>query len=250
MGVHSANIYGQSNNLELSYSEEDVIEFEFNISKDTEKVPMVMGYEDGVPSRPMVYDSTYSFKQNDTKEITLGSPDCDLYIYRFKVYNTSLTASEILSNFIADARTGEELVARYERNQITMTPEELSKQFPDLRVITISAPHFTDGKKFPVNNTTIEYRHEGAGPDEIKYWKCTDAVHVGQGTSSDLYGAAGRNIDLVMKTHKDFNNNPVITLSDGTIVKNVPLSATSVPNNYFNIKVNIASSENANNALL
>lgn len=92
MAVQGAKIYGKSGNLDLVYSEEDVIEFEFNISKDTELVPMVMGYEDGVPSRPLVYDDSFDFKQSDTKEIVLGSPDCDLFIYRLKVYNTSLTA--------------------------------------------------------------------------------------------------------------------------------------------------------------
>jgi hypothetical protein len=122
-----------------------------------------------------------------------------------------------------------------------------------LRVIKISAPHFTTGKKYPVGNSTIEYIYKnGAKEDCLSYWKCTDAVHVGQGTSSDDYGASGRNMDLVLKKHKDIGNNPEITVEDplNPHPKKVALTKKSVPVNYFNIKVNIASSENANNALL
>lgn len=254
MDVHEAFIYGQADKLHLPYSEEDIIEFEFNISKNTESVPMVMGYEDGVSTVPMVYDDSYNFTQNTPKNIFLGSEDCDLHIYRFKVYNTSLTDKGILNNFIADARNAEEMVARYDRNQIydenqNLDPDVLAEKCPWLRIIKIEAPHFTTGKKYPINNTTIEYIYKDGDPI-LDNWKATDCVHVGQGTSSDNYGAAGRNIDLVLKSHKDFNNSPVITLSDGTVVDKVSLTRNSIPVNYFNVKVNIASSENANNALL
>jgi hypothetical protein len=135
MKPQGAKIYGQSGNLELVYSEDDTIEFEFNISKNTDLVPMIMGYEDGVPTRPLVYDSTYNFIQNNPKEITIGSPDCDIYLYRFKVYKVSLTNTEILSNFIADSRDVETMLYRYNRNQIydknnKLTAEALAEKCP------------------------------------------------------------------------------------------------------------------------
>ena len=256
MDVHEAFIYGQAGKLHLPYSENDIIEFEFNISKDTEAIPMVMGYEDGVSTCPMVYESSHNFTQNTPQIITLGSDNCDLHIYRFKVYNTSLTDRGILNNFIADARSAEDMIKRFERNQIydsngNLDPDLLAEKRPPLRVIKISAPHFTNGKKYPVNNTTFEYIYEGGkSTGDLDYFKVTDAVHVGQGTSSDNYGAAARNMDMVMKPHKDFNNTPVITLRDGTVVSKIALTQKSVPTNYLNIKVNVASSENANNALL
>lgn len=257
MDVHEAFIYVSAGKyLHLPYSEEDIIEFEFNISKSNEAIPMVIGYEDGNSTCPLVYEDSHSFTQNTPQIITLGSDHCDLHIYRFKAYNTSLTDSGILNNFIADARNVEDMIDRFERNQIydenmSLDPDVLAEKCPWLRIIKISAPHFTTGKKYPVNDTVIEYIYkDGEKNGATSYWKAINAVHVGQGTSSDNYGAAGRNMDLVLKSHKDFNNTPIITLKDGTVVSKVGLTPTSVPSNYFNIKVNIASSENANNAIL
>jgi hypothetical protein len=249
MGIHAACIYGKNGNLELAYSEEDAIEFEFNISRDTETVPMVMGYEDGVPSRPMVYDSTYSFKQNTPKEITLGSPDCDLYIYRLKVYNTSLSATNILNNFIADARTSDEMISRYTRNQIydenqKLTAEVLAEKCPWLRIYKVSAPHFTNNKSDKVSDTTIQQIHLGGDP-VLDNWVVYNAQHSGQGTSSNNYGAAGRNLDFIMN-----KSNSYFELSDGTITDKISLTRKSIPVAYLNAKVNIASSNNLTNAII
>lgn len=249
MGVHNANIYGKNGSLELAYSEEDTIEFEFNISRDTEAIPMVMGYEDGVPSRPMVYDSTYSFKQNTPKVITLGSTDCDLYIYRFKVYNTSLSASSILNNFIADARTADEMIARYTRNQIydenqKLTAEVLAEKCPWLRVYKISAPHFTSSKSDKVSDTTIQQIYHGGDPI-LDNWVAHNSKHSGQGTSSNNYGAAGRNLDFIMNDDTSY-----FELGDGTIADKITLTRTSIPVAYLNAKVNIASSNNLTNPIL
>ena len=254
MNVHEAYVYGQGGTLELPYSEEDVIEFEVNISKDTEAIPMVMGYEDGVSTRPMVYDDSFNFTQNTPKIISLGSEYCDLHIYRFKVYNTSLTDKGILNNFIADARNAEEMINRYDRNQIydensQLDPDVLAEKCPQLRIIKIEAPYFTNNKSDKVPNTTIEYIYKGGDPI-LDNWTAYDCLHSGQGTSSNNYGAAGRNLDLIIKSNDDFGNNPYIILGDGSQVSKVSLTRNSVPVNYFNVKVNIASSNNLTNPLL
>jgi len=272
MKAHEATIYAKTASLPLPYAEEEVIEFEFNITSDSESPSMVMGYEDGVSTRPFVYDSTHDFQQHKDyrKTISLGSNDCDLYIYRFKVYNTSLSDRDILNNFIADARSAEEMIDRYERNQIykegILDPDYLAEICPQLRIIKIETPYFTSDKDEKIGSvvsektgetlmTSVECIYKGGDPI-LDNWVATDVVHSGQGTSSNNYGPSGRNLDIIMKRYKDkktdkyLNENPIITLSNNTEVSKVALTRNSVDVNYFNIKVNIASSENANNALL
>ena len=252
MKVESAKIYASNKEIYIPYCEDDIIEFEFNINKDTD-IPMVMTYEDGVANRPLIYASDSSFMQLEAQPITIGSADCDVHVYRMKAYDTSLTDKEILTNFIADARNADEMIARYNRNQIydennALTPETLAEKCPDLRIIMIDAPWFTNDKDDKVGGTTIRQIYKG-GDAVLDNWTCTGAKHSGQGTSSNKYGYAGRNLRLIMNEDESlftFNG----TNEDGSPItgKTITLTRNSVPNAFYNIKVNIASSENQNNA--
>lgn len=246
MRVENARIYSSNNNLYSPYCEEDVIEFEFNINKNTD-IPMVLTYEDGVGNRPMIYTSDASFWQTTPQPITIGSDNCDVHIYRMKAYSRSLSDSDILSNFIADARNADEMIRRYDRNQIydennLLSPETLAEKCPDLRVIMIDAPWFTNDKDNKVDDTIVRMIYKN-GDAVLDNWTCNGAKHSGQGTSSNEYGYAGRNIDLIMD-----GDSSLFTLGDGTTSKTISLTRDSVPTDYLNVKVNIASSENQNNA--
>jgi len=123
-------------------------------------------------------------------------------------------------------------------------------------------------------------------PDEDN-WLFMNGYHAGQGTTSDNYGQSSRNVDFlfmcdgthaptkkknitgyegyVSKLYKGAENsvfNPTTKSWAPTIGAEpeecldwmgdeckVSLTPTSIPNNYFNLKVNVASSENVNNAL-
>ena len=260
MDIQNGYVSSDLNTLTIPYSEEDIIEFDMNIvpfgSSNEKNIPMIMTYEDGTPVQPIVLtDETASFTQAAPVPITIGSTDCDVHLYRMKAYSSFLSDKQILDNFIADARTGTEKADRYLRNQIynaltgKLTPEDLANACPDLRIIKISAPRFTKGKPGgkwdKVKGTTIEMIYKNGREEDN--WIATGCQHTGQGTSSNAYGQAGRNLDLIMKA----KDGAVITIKDtNEVKKKVSLTEASVPVDYFNIKVNIASSENANNALL
>ena len=278
MRAHEAYIYNNSGTLYNPYSEEDIIEFEYNITpidtSDNEATSFVMTYEDGVASRPLMYSNSTQFHQiSNIAPITIGSDDCDVRIYRMKSYSASLSDTSVLANFIADARDSDTIIARYTRNQIynsnnELDPATLADACPDLRIIKIDAPYFTNDKKNYVRYTNVECIYKNGDP-VLDNWVFRNGAHAGQGTTSNAYGLAGRNIDIIFGHDGEVPVLPSafnmleedgvtkyiseLTLGDGTksYGKNAKVSLTrnSVPNWWFNIKVNIASSENANNAL-
>ena len=270
MNVHEAYVRTSTDNLYFPYSEEDIIEFEYNINeidtKNDSATSIIMTYEDGVGGRPLIYDNNHRLHQYSPTPILIGSPDCDVLIYRMKAYSASLTDSDILSNFIADARDSDEMISRYNRNQIyndnnALTPDSVAKACPDLKIIKIEAPHFTNDKKDFVLNTSVECIHWNGDPI-LDNWHFIHACHAGQGTTSNEYGEAGRNMDIICcfdgihqvnsKITLDPNYKTELILGDGTKYENgtgkISLTRNSVPNNWFNIKVNVASANMTTNA--
>ena len=266
MNVHEAYIKSSAKSLYSPYSEEDIIEWEFNID-NSETTPIVMTYEDGTHYIPMSYTSDYSFTQDNPVPITIGSDDCDVMIYRMKAYNKSLDSNAVKNNFIADARTATEMINRYKRNQIydenqALTPEHLAEACPDMRIIVITAPHFTNDKKDFVKNTSMQCIYKNGDP-KLDNFLIENAYHSGQGTTSNEYGDSGRNIDIIFcadgvhqinsKIPLDTSYVSKITYGDGTVVDDgtggITLTRTSVPMRWTNIKVNVASSNMETNAL-
>jgi hypothetical protein len=73
---------------------------------------------DGVPTGYVIYDGDTERFILENIPITIGSPDCDVYVYLAKLYESDLSIEEHMSNFYADAPNAEEMVRRYRRNDI------------------------------------------------------------------------------------------------------------------------------------
>lgn len=263
VNAQEAKIYGATAELEIPYVEDKEIELEFNIEADPNNGGnnLMVALIDSDPSRAINYDvNTAIFNQaavtDDAKPIPIvfGSDECDVWIYRFKAYNAALSDLEIMKNYIADSLTAEEMLARYERNDIlnSATGEldytKLSALYPDLRIILITCPRFTNDKSDKVKKCTVQ-QIMGNG-DAAHNWTATDVQVKGQGTSSNEYGTSARNIDIKCNAIGEGDDAYAFTYADGSTSKKYAMTDKSVAVNYFNIKVNVASSESANNARL
>ena len=296
-GEGAETIAATNTYLYMPYSEEDIIEMDINIDvldrEDETAKAFVMAYEDGVPSKAYVYDSGDRFYQYTPQDMVIGSDYCDVRIYRLKIYSTSLTTNGIMRNFIADSRNSDTMLARYDRNAIyynretnkytpysgegTLDPEKLAPIIPNVKILLLDTDHFTTSKKTFVKSSLRCIHASGGtiyeGDPYYDNWFFEKGFHSGQGTTSDNYGNAGRNVDFLFNcdgVHKPsdkvaaeagyisqvtlgYNTENAVTetVTDwkGNAGK-IALTRTSVPNNFFNLKVNIASSENVNNALL
>ena len=159
-----------------------------------------------------------------------------------------------------------------------LTPERLAPIIPNVKVLMLETDHFTTSKKVFVKSNLRCIHAPGGdlypGDEYYDNWYFENGWHSGQGTTSDNYGNSGRNQDYLFNCdgiHKptDKIKNPEtdyisqVTLGYNTenaytekctdwkgSTGKISLTRTSVPNNFFNLKVNIASSDNVNNALL
>lgn len=107
-------------NVEIPYCEDRKIELDVSIEASNENKLAVVWLE-GVPSRAFAYTANDNWMQSDPQNVKIGSNDCDIWIYRLKMYSHSLTRYEILDNFVADCGNTTEMVARYLRNHIFNT---------------------------------------------------------------------------------------------------------------------------------
>ena len=319
IGQLDTEILATNSYLYFPYSENDKIELDININKSAANNNFIMSYEDGVPSKAYAYTTgAGGDKITHSGTIRIGSNDCDVYIYRLRYYAEALTTAEILQNFIADGATIDDKIDRYNRNCIywdstqeryftspsqtaSLDPVKLAERMPDVKILMLETPTFTTGKKDFVQGASLRCLHAKGGKiyesrgDEDN-WFFYNGFHAGQGTTSDNYGQAGRNVDFLFevdgtnyptkaknmgkyKPSQDYVSKVVIGEEASEWVETAPnsgvyhwvaarqpetnevcddwkgdkckvsLTESSVPNNYFNLKVNIASSENVNNAL-
>ena len=245
LNAQSAIFKSKNNTISTQYCEDCYIELEFDISAFDDKgiKNYIKFWIDGVPAGFVIYDGTDSFIDNTKLPITIGSEDCDVNIYTIKLYEKSLTNEEHLQNFIADAPNAEEMVSRFRRNDILdergeISPTLLASANPDCLVHVYEIPRMTRTKKDKVSDCTYTQYH---GSDQAVLNADGITIKV-QGTSSEKYVVAAANIDSDFK--KGFTDENGEHL-DGWSMD----GGDAIPCDYFCTKVNVASCENANNAL-
>lgn len=237
--------------LSIPYCEDEYIEFELDIAKDTGensfKKRYIRPWLDGVPAGVSLYDTNDNFTTSGNTLITIGSDDCDVYLYMIKLYEASLTDDQHLDNFIADAPNATEMVARFTRNDILnedngeISYTKLAEKNPDCRVHLYEMKRMTMNKKDPITN--CKYAQYKGSKNAIL--TAEDVIVKVQGTSSAAYGLAAFNLD------SEFTQGFTDALApvDNNHIDAWSMSSTAIPVNYFCTKVNVASAEGTNNAI-
>ena len=244
--------------VKVPYCDDTYMEFEWNITPDENSggFSEIFCLLDGDYTQPKLYSATDAFMQSTQAPIIFGSDNCDVWIYRLKAYRTHLSDADLIANYIADAPDATEMADRYNKNNILNDDGELDYTkinaiLPDMRVILIDCPRFTTGKKDSVTalkdsegnvlyDCSVQHIYPAGGAAHT--WTASGITLKGQGTSSEQYGASSRNLDIKCSNGFVFN--------DGKTSDTYSMTENSIGVNYFNIKVNVASSENANNACL
>ena len=240
-----------SANFATQYCEGSYIELETEIWPDAQDNGDLLGdrflmfWVDGVPAGVQVFDTGTSFVQNNPKYITIGSDLCDVYIYIIKIYDRKLSTLEHLNNFILDAPNINEKLARFNRNDILGANNEISYEKlvannPGCHayLYKLTENGMTTGKEDEKDCDYTEYYLDSKKP----VLTAQGAKVMVQGTSSAAYGVAAFNV------RTDFGDT-VMYDGDGNQLDGRKVSDTSIPVDFTCTKVNVASCENANNAL-
>ncbi|MDO5546945.1 MAG: DUF6273 domain-containing protein [Eubacteriales bacterium] len=250
LGANEGKITSEQNTVSVQYAEDSYVEFEFDVRKANE-YRYLQTYLDGVISSTIVYAADDNFTQTNKQYITIGSADCDVYIYMVKAYESSLSMDNHIENFIADAPNAQEMVERYNRNDVlldagstgamtSISYSKLAAQAPDSRIHLWDIPRMTDGKKDYVDGCSYQQIYTNG---DQRHQISAEGVRICiQGTSSVNYKDSGANTDgNFLQGFTDGNGNHIDTYS---------MTDESIPVSYFNTKVNVASCENINNMCL
>ena len=254
MCANSGTISSLQNSLETQYAEERYIEYEYDIYPSSQ-YRYLQTWIDGVQSGNILYasDDDFNHPSSDTRQIAIGSDDCDVYIYLVKAYEVYLTRDNHVLNFIADAPNAVEMVSRYNRNQVIDDSGDvdyslLAAACPDLRIHLWQIPQLVQDKKNYVTGCSYQQIwHEGES-DYTRHQISAEGVKIRvQGTSSINYFAAAANTDGNFEdctSWTDGNGDDLLEAGGYCMTDD------SKPVTYLNTKVNVASCENINNMCL
>ena len=226
------------------YCTNSKIEMDVNIQPESDD-RFACVYLKASPSRGLEYDSTDRWAQTTPEMLKIGSEEADVWIYRLKMYDYALNRREILQNFVADCADPEEMVGRYERNDIfnsdgSINMTSLANRNPKLRVFHIKGANMTTGTDNEVVVDVEMWYTEGG---EEHHFVATGVVMKAQGTSSLEYIAAALNLDL------DFSECTSWVNGLGEEISSYAFTENSIGVDYFNLNADVASCEKANNVL-
>lgn len=123
--AQKASIAGTISSINSQYKEDEHVRISFVINKlGTEQ--FIYCYINGIISGVVQYNANDLFVQDPAVNITLGSKDAVLDIYRIRIYQRALSRFQMVNNWIADMQNSQELLRYYKENDIYDTNDMVS----------------------------------------------------------------------------------------------------------------------------
>ena len=206
--------------ISTRFKEEEHIRVAIVIERSTSN-KFISTYINGVLSGIDVYGDSDDFEQTTPVNIKAGSTECDLTLYKIRVYNNDLTAVNILDNYIADNDNYDLKTKLYRRNQIYDAYGNVlyNKVKTIMPVLLITAPILPSAKDEVQKLTTLKL--ENINNPQLN-WEYTNLDFEIQGTSSVQYPVK----NLEFKFGEDV----------------IQLYPDAIPENRLTLKVDYASS--------
>lgn len=217
--AHNAILNSSGTTVSVPFGEEEYTELEFDVypalrQENDGNYRYMMAWLDGVITSCRVYGSGDNFTHNNLtqKDITIGSPDCDIYIYMIKAYPMVVDLDGHINNFIMDAPNASEMTLRYNRNDILneageIDYQELAAKNKDCRVWLYDIPYMTNDKGDKVDNCRFTQMWQNG--DQYYQLSGTGTMSI-QGTSSVEYRRGAANTDINFTELEDGNGNDLL----------------------------------------
>lgn len=227
----------EQSTISMQFKENEHVRVAFVVEKRSEN-RLIYCYINGIMSGAIQYPVNDDFAQTEPVGISIGSNECTIDLYNIRVYDNDLTRSQVLDNWIADTQDVEDMLSRYQRNQVydaygNIVKEQLPHDLPYLILECDELPQYKGDKKTVAGSYTDPVHPE-------KSFTFTGAQFDVQGTSSQYYER---------KNYKGKYKNGFV-MANGATAEDFKLRETSIPVATFCYKADVASSEGANNVEL
>lgn len=236
--AQKATLKSEQSEIFTQYKEDEHVRIAFVVEKRSEN-RLIYVYINGNMSGSIQYPTDDDFSQQTPVNITIGSNDCVINLYCIRVYDNDLTRHQMLDNWIADSQNVDDLLYRYQHNNVfneygSIVIQKLPSDLPYLVITSAELPTYKGDKKV-VSGYYVDPQYP-----EFSFSFENAEIDV-QGTSSAGYER--KNFKIKFKGGFVINGEQTAKYALRGDTKSIPTAT-------FTFKADVASSEGANNVEL
>ncbi len=236
--AQKAALKSEQSEIFTQYKEDEHVRIAFVVEKRSEN-RLIYVYINGNMSGSIQYPTDDDFSQQSPVDISIGSNDCVINLYCIRVYDNDLTRHQMLDNWIADSQNVDDLLYRYQHNNVfneygSIVIQKLPGDLPYLVITSAELPTYKGDKK-KVSGYYVDPQYP-----EFSFSFENAEIDV-QGTSSAGYER--KNFKIKFKGGFVINGKQTAKYALRGDIRSIPTAT-------FTLKADVASSEGANNVEL